>query len=361
MDSPQHESLNRQFLAKMLRCVMPSVSVLMPIKGDCPYLPFAIQSVRAQSFVDWELVICKDLIDDTSSRYLADLVEMDSRIKIIDTVGLALPSALNKGLEECNGEFIARFDADDIMLPGRLHSQVLFLQENPEYVVCGGQIVIIDENQKLAVASPYYNLNDLALKRKISYKCPFPHPASTIRTQTLRDALGYSVQYKFAEDYELWLRLSSLGKFANLKKPVLAYRTYASQTSSRFRAETRLFMANALVENLRSEKKLINLVRMPVTTDLFQEQYLLLDEPEKAIVDKYYRHDSFLADLLRKSPSIRSEKSRLNGFFDLFSSSPRRLEHMMLRLLVSLYSFITIRPVWKRYISRLSSESAPSK
>ena len=346
---------------EMIVWTMPLVSVLMPIKGDCPYLSFAIESVRVQSFGDWELVICKDLIDDSSSRYLVDLIEVDSRIKIIDTVGLALPSALNKGLEECGGEFIARFDADDIMLPGRLHSQVLFLQENPEYVVCGGQVVIIDENQKLAVASPYYNLNNRVLKRRINYKCPFPHPASTIRTRTLREALGYSAQYKFAEDYELWLRLSSLGKFANLKNPVLAYRTYPSQTSARFRVETRLFMANALVENLRSKDKRINLDRIPITIDLFQEQYLLLDESEKTIVDKYYRHDSFLADLLRKSPPMRSEKWLLNGFFDLISSSHRRLEHMMLRLLVSAYSFITIRPVWKSYITRLSSESATSK
>ena len=340
---------------------MPLVSVLMPIKGDCPYLPFAIQSVRLQSLGDWELVICKDLIDGTSSGYLTDLVEADTRIKIIDTVGLALPSALNKGLEQCNGEFIARFDADDIMLPGRLHNQVLFLQGNPEYVVCGGQIVIIDKNQKLALASPYYNLNDRTLKRKINYKCPFPHPASTIRTRALREAFGYSAQYKFAEDYELWLRLSSLGKFANLRKPVLAYRAYASQTSARFRIETRLFMANALVENLVSGENQINLDHIPVTTDLFQKQYLLLDEPKKAIVDKYYRHDSFLSDLLPNSPSIRSKKLLLSVSIDLISSTPRRLAHMMLRLLVSVYSFITIRPVWKSYITRLSSESAPSK
>ena len=340
---------------------MPVVSVLMPIKGECPHLPLAIQSVRLQSFDDWELVICKDLVDDSSSRYLAELLKVDFRVKVIDTVGLALPSAVNKGLEECNGEFIARFDADDIMLLGRLHNQVLFLQENPDYVVCGGQIVIIDKNEKLAVVSPYYNLKDRTLKRRINYKCPFPHPASTIRTRSLREALGYSAQFKFAEDYELWLRLSSLGKFANLKKPVLAYRTYPSQTSARFRGETRLFMAYALVENLSSKKKQLNLDRIPVTTDLFQEQYLSLDEPKKAIVNKYYRHDSFLADLLHKSPSKRSEKLLLSGFFDSISSSSRRFEHMTLRLLVATYSFITIRPVWKNYITRLSSESAPSK
>jgi hypothetical protein len=67
--------------------MMPLVSVLMQIKGDYPYLPFAIESEIVQSFGNWELVICKDLIDDSSSRCLADLVERKNRIKIFDTVG----------------------------------------------------------------------------------------------------------------------------------------------------------------------------------------------------------------------------------------------------------------------------------
>ncbi len=340
---------------------MPLVSVLMPIKGDCPHLRIAVQSIRGQTFEDWELVICKDHIDNSSNRYLEDLVAADSRIKIIDTLGLALPSALNKGLDECGGEFIARFDSDDVMLPGRLHSQVLFLQQNPEYVVCGGQIVIIDQNQKLWMLSPYYNLSDQVLKRKITYKCPFPHPASTIRTQTLKEVRGYSTQYRFAEDYELWLKLASLGKFANLKEPVLAYRTYASQTSARFQAETRLYMATALVQNLGSEESQLDLDRMSITTELFQQQYLVLDETKRAIVDKYYGRDPFLAVLLCNSPSMRSKKPLIKTFFDFVSSSTRKLVHIVLRFRVSAYSFITIRPIWRGYITRLLSESEPNK
>jgi glycosyltransferase involved in cell wall biosynthesis len=340
---------------------MTLVSVLLPLKGDCPFLSIAIQSLRAQTFEDWELVICRDHINDSSSRYLDDLVETDTRIKIIDTFGLALPSALNKGLDECGGEFIARFDSDDVMLPSRLHSQVLFLQQNPEYVVCGGQIVIVDQYQKLAISSPYYNLNDRVLKRKINYKCPFPHPASTIRTRSLREVRGYSSQYRFAEDYELWFKLAGLGKFANLKEPVLAYRTYASQTSARFRAETRLYMANALVQNLGSDGSQLEFDQRLVTTELFQQQYLALDETKRAIVDKYYGHDPFLADLLCNSPSMRSKKPLMITFFDFISSFTRKLVHIVLRFRVSAYSFITIRPIWKGYITRLSSESEPSK
>ncbi len=336
---------------------MPLVSVLMPIKGDCPHLPIAIQSLRAQSLIDWELVICRDLVDELTNKYLAEIVKRDHRIKIIETAGDVLPLALNKGLDVCSGDFIARFDSDDIMLPGRLLKQVFFLQENPEYVVCGGQVVVIDENQKLAFASPYYNLNDRVLKNKISYKCPFPHPASTIRTQILRDVLGYSVRYKFAEDYELWLRLASLGKFANLKQPVIAYRVYASQTSARFQAETRLYMANALVENLSRNSSSVNLESTPITRELFQEKYMMLDEPTKAVVDKYYGHDSFVSDLSYDLTAKRSEEAAIKVFFGWISSFPTRLVHLTLRLRVSVNAFIKIRPIWKEYLTTLSSES----
>lgn len=340
---------------------MPLVSVLMPIKGDCPHLSIAIQSLQAQSFMDWELVICKDYIDKLSSRYLEELVRRDLRIKMVETVGHALPLALNIGLDECAGEYIARFDSDDIMLPGRLHNQVLFLQENPEYIACGGQVVIIDENHKLGFVYPYYNLSDRVLKSKINYKCPFPHPATTIRARSLREVRGYSARYKFAEDYELWLRLSSLGKFANLHRPVLAYRTYESQTSARFRVQTRLHMANALVEKLISDKQLDSFDPKPVTRDLFQEQYSRLDKPRKAVVDKYYRHDYFLVELLRNSPSTGQAQSRLYRFFDLLSASPGRLVHMMLRFGVSAYSFMKIRPIWKGYLTRLNPELESSE
>ena len=340
---------------------MPLVSVLLPIKGECPYLLFAIQSVRLQSFADWELVICRDLIDDSSGLYLEDLVNTDTRIKVVDTTGLALPSALNFGLDKCTGEFIARFDADDIMLPGRLKNQVLFLQKNPDYIVCGGQIVIIDENQKLALSAPYYNLGDRSLKRKIQYKCPFPHPASLIRAHALRSVRGYAPQFKFAEDYELWLRLSSLGKFANLMKPMIAYRVYESQTSALFRVETRLHMASALIEKLRDERTLLRVNHSSVTEELIQKQYLSLDERNRAIVNEYYRKDSFIADLWQKSGSIKANERLLSILFKVISTVPRKLTHVLLRLLVSVYSLITIRPIWKSYLTTLGRESASGK
>jgi hypothetical protein len=120
-------------------------------------------------------------------------------------------------------------------------------------------------------------------------------------------------------------------------------------------------MANALVEKLRSEEQLDTFDTIPVTRELFWEQYLKLDKPKKAVVDKYYRHDSFLVELLRNSPSTGLAQSRLCRFFELISSSPRILVHMMLRFRVSAYAFMKIRPFWKEYLTTLGPELESSE
>jgi glycosyltransferase involved in cell wall biosynthesis len=333
---------------------MTLVSVLMPIKGDCPYLSHAIQSVRLQSNSDWELVICKDHIDDASSTYLREVTTLDPRIRLVDTVGLALPAALNKGLEECRGEFIARFDADDIMLPGRLWSQVSYLRTHLDHVACGGQIVIIDEGNRLGFNAPFYNLQNQTLKSKLDFKCPFPHPGVMIRTSALREVGGYSPLYKYAEDYELWLRLSRLGKFANLKRAVIAYRSYTSQTSARFRAETRLHMAVALVREFNRKhphEKAID----KVDTDLFRMEYTLLGESQKKVVDRLYGEDPFLSEV-SATQKLRISKIYRRVLFFL-AVVPRRSAHVILKFLNSIYSFFRIRPLWSGYLAKLSSDA----
>lgn len=337
---------------------MTLVSVLMPIKGDCPYLAYAVQSVRLQSFGDWELVICKDLVDEASSGYLREIIELDSRIKLVETVGLPLPAALNRGLEVCKGDFIARFDADDIMLPGRLKSQVTFLRDNSDYVACGGQIVIIDEHHKLGLNAPYFNLRNRTLKSKMDIKCPFPHPGAMIRTEALKKVGGYSPYFKFAEDYELWLRLSHLGKFTNLKKSVIAYRSYISQTSARFRAETRMHMAVALVREFNRDHPNERAIDSSIDANFFRNEYLLLNESKRKLLNRLYGNDPFLLEALDRV----ARDNKVLGFFShasfFLAAVPRRSIHVILKFLNSYYSYLRIKPLWSDYLDKLGSDVA---
>ncbi len=338
---------------------MTLVSVLMPIKGNSPFLAHAIQSVRFQTYQNWELIVCKDSVDLASEVYLKKIADLDARIKLVDTVSLPLPSALNKGLDECRGDLVARFDADDIMLPNRLKDQVGFFTSNPDVIACGGQVMIIDEQSNLRLKAPYYNQDDRALKSKLDFKCPFPHPGVTVSRRALAQVGGYSPQFRFAEDYELWLRLSHLGKFANLRKPVIAYRSYSSQTSARYRTETRLHMAVALTRELSRNKPDAADIESPINAACFQKEYSRLTEPQKKMVKGLYGADSFFHEVTDQAHKANLRHGALSNILHFVFAIPRRFTHAFLRFINFFYSYPRVRRLWSHYLQRLSLDPIP--
>ena len=326
----------------------------MSIKGPSAFIRDAVHSVRTQTFTDWELVICKDIVDEASESFLRLASLKDPRIRIVNTVGLSHPSALNKGIAECRGELIARFDSDDIMLPTRLKSQVSFLNSHPDYVACGGQVVIIDHENRLKFASPYYNIKDSTIKRKLTMKCPFANPATMIRASALRGIGGYSLFFQYAEDYELWLRLANLGKFANLSKPVIAYRSHITQTSVKFEAETRFGMAIAALRRFSGNDQIEHSIDGPIDSNLLESEFALADASQRELITRLYKKDSFIRGIggferLKNGPDRRS-----TFLFDFLLALPRRATHLTLKFLFSLHSYLTIRPSWNKYQYKLT-------
>ena len=109
----------------------PDISVIMSVYNGETYLEEAIESVRKQTFKNWELIIINDCSTDSTSEILADFSLRDERIKVYtNEVNLKLPSSLNKAISLCSAKYIARMDADDICLPERLEKQYKFMEEN---------------------------------------------------------------------------------------------------------------------------------------------------------------------------------------------------------------------------------------
>ena len=116
----------------------PRVSVIMPAYNAAAFVRAAVDSILAQTFVDFELIILNDgSTDDTQ-----DIIERydDNRIRLINKSNSGVAATLNLGLTEAQGEFIWRHDADDISLPEKLARQVTFLDSHPEFVLCATQI-----------------------------------------------------------------------------------------------------------------------------------------------------------------------------------------------------------------------------
>ena len=125
----------------------PIISVIMGTYNCADTVKNAIDSVVAQTFEDWEFIICDDCSTDNTYHVLKEIAEGDKRIKIVrNESNKKLAYTLNHCLEIAKGKYIARMDADDICFPDRLSKQVKFLDQHKEYAVVGGGIIPYDDS-----------------------------------------------------------------------------------------------------------------------------------------------------------------------------------------------------------------------
>ncbi len=202
---------------------MAKVSVIMAVYNGAPNLAKSVGSIIEQSFTDWEFIICDDCSTDDTFKMLQQIAETDSRIKVIQNKhNSKLAYSLNHCLSESTGEYIARIDHDDIALPDRFAEQVKFLDENPEYDVVGGGVILYDDsgNERPVLNEEYPDVK--IMKSKI----PFFHPTIMMRKAAYDKLGGYTVSARTTrgQDMDLWFRFFAKGlKGYNLQVPVLKY------------------------------------------------------------------------------------------------------------------------------------------
>ncbi len=230
---------------------MSLVSIILPTYKDAPFLARAITSVCSQRYADWELVIVDDGLSESAKRLIADIKAKDTRIIVIENErNLGVQRSLNRGIAAARGEFVARIDDDDEWIdPRKLDKQIAFFKENPEYVLVGTNAVICDEKGKELGT---YSLpeTDKAIRRKILSKNCFLHPTIMARKNAIEKAGGYSEreEAKHIEDYDLWLRLGTLGKFANLHEMLVRLMVHENSMTAQNRIVQARRMRNMICQ-----------------------------------------------------------------------------------------------------------------
>lgn len=208
---------------------VPIVSVVMPVYNSAKYLSEAIQSILNQSFCDFEFLIVCDPSTDESIDIVSSF--SDSRIRVIQHGKReGFVSSLNNGIAEASGHFIARMDADDISEKARLEKQVAFLNTQTDIGIVGSGVRIINQFGK-AGRSIRFPENHELIAWAMPLVAPIVHPSVMMRRQVLIEFGGYSGDALYAEDYELWDRLISRTRFANLADPLLKLRKHGSNVS----------------------------------------------------------------------------------------------------------------------------------
>jgi glycosyltransferase involved in cell wall biosynthesis len=182
----------------------PEISVIMSVYNGEKYLRDAIESILNQTFTDFEFIIVNDGSTDTSFEIIKSY--NDERIKIINNEkNIGLTKSLNKALKVARGEYIARQDADDISLPNRFEEQLKYLEKHPEVALLGTSVSHIEENGKITgknilLANP--SIDDF-LKDNL-----FKHGSTMFKKEIVNKLGGYNDLFKYAQDYELWLRIA---------------------------------------------------------------------------------------------------------------------------------------------------------
>lgn len=195
------------------------VSIILPTYNGEKFISGAIESVLAQSYKDWNLLVIDDGSTDKTAEIVKEFSKKDTRIKYFrNERNLGIQKTLNRGLKLAQGEYIARIDDDDRWIDSnKLKKQVEFLDNNYNYVLIGTGTVVVDKNGRELFRFLNPQTDEDIRKRILSRNC-FTHSSVMFRKKEILRLGGYdeTKDVQHSEDYNLWLGVGMIGKFTNL-------------------------------------------------------------------------------------------------------------------------------------------------
>jgi len=216
--------------------VTPPISVVMSVYNGERFLTESVESILNQTFENFEFIIINDGSTDDSGKILCEYAKKDSRIIIIEQENQGLTYSLNKGISITRGKYIATMDADDISLPIRLDEQYKALTSNPKAVLSACFYEIVDKNG--SVIRPVY-IPKCNIKRWLLDVNRLCHSSVMFSKEAFDKAGGYRLKY--AQDYDLWLRLAEQGDIIVIDKVLHKYRFNPSSLSFKKQQEQAFF------------------------------------------------------------------------------------------------------------------------
>jgi len=217
----------------------------MPVRDGGPWLAEAVDSILSQSLRSLELIIVDDHSSDGAT---SALPRGDPRLVMLPSPGRGVGPAFNAGLRVARSRFVARMDADDVALPGRLRTQIDFLRARPELALCGAcvEIFAAEGEPKPAGGSRRYEVwlngcrSSEAIRRELFVESPIPNPTAFFRREALERLGGYG-DPDWPEDYDLFLRADAQGmRMAKPDGVLLRWREHRARltrTSPRYALE----------------------------------------------------------------------------------------------------------------------------
>ena len=191
------------------------VSVVIPVFDGAAFLLEALESVRAQRYPHWEVIVVDDGSTDASGSVARAVAEREPRVRVRSQPNRGHPAARNTGLVECRGEYLQFLDADDRLCPGKLESQVAFLEMHPEVDIVTGEARYYsargrEPTRELAPPLPH-SLADLLLRNVMCVDSPLVRRTVLAKTGGFKSRTERGERLYGCEDWDLWLRAALAG------------------------------------------------------------------------------------------------------------------------------------------------------
>ena len=194
------------------------VSVIIPVYNGVSYLVETVKSVQKSTYKNFEIILVDDGSKDKSKVLCHKLEKQYKNVHFYwFKKNRGLSSSLNYAVKKTKGEFIARINQDDIMMPNRISEQIKFFEDNPNYVVVGGDITLFDENYRF-VDNISFPKTDTDIRNQWLLMSPYSDPTVMYRKSAYLKTKGYQKYFWPADDVHLWYQLGKVGKLANLNR-----------------------------------------------------------------------------------------------------------------------------------------------
>ena len=183
------------------------ISVIMGIYNCAPTLREAIDSLYAQTYKEFKIIMCDDGSTDDTYQIAQEYANLHDNVVLIrNPRNMGLNYTLNHCLEYADTEYIARMDGDDISLPTRFEKEIQFLDSHPEYAIVSCPMIYFDENGDFRTGVVRTNFPE---KKDFVQGTPFCHAPCMVRREAYLKVGGYSVDKKLlrVEDYHLWMKM----------------------------------------------------------------------------------------------------------------------------------------------------------
>lgn len=211
---------------------MPKVTILLTCYNHVKYIPVALESIRSQTFTDYDIIALDDGSTDGTREWLSE----QTGIKVVfNEQNLGTYGTLNKGLDMATGEYVAVFNDDDVWMPTKLEKQVALLDNNPRVGLVHTEGEFIDgegkvfEGEPLGFKFPRFETGDILLD--LVYENKIIASAALFRRKIVEEIGGFNEMYFGSGDWEMWFRIAERYDVGCVNEKLSQYRVHGANAS----------------------------------------------------------------------------------------------------------------------------------